>query len=97
MASGQGFIDVSFGAAPGTNVIEQSVADSTIVTGANVEVYMMGSDSTSDHNSYEHSLLPLGGISAQCVAVSNGVGFTVRVASMLRLTGAFRFRYVWST
>jgi len=97
MAIGQGTLVFDFGAVPGTNVVTATVADGTIGAASKVEVYLMGTDSTATHNSYEHSLLPmLGGWAAVVTSITAGVGFTAQAASELRLTGTFQARYVWA-
>ena len=96
MATGQGVITFNFGSAPGTNVVTTTVSDATISGTSKVEIYLMGTDSTAEHNSFEHSILPLGGLSLSCISVTAGSGFTGQAASTLRLTGTFKARYVWA-
>lgn len=96
MATGQGTVVFNFGSAPGTNVVTTVVSDSAIGATSKIEIYIMGTDSTASHNAYEHSLLPLGGLSLSPISISAGVGFTAQAASMLRLTGTFTARYVWA-
>lgn len=96
MATGQGIVTFNFGAAPGTNVVTASIADTSISAGSNVEIYMMGTDTTTDHNAVEHQMLPLGGLSMQATSVSDGAGFTAQAMSLLRLTGEFKARYIWA-
>ena len=96
MATDQGTVVFDFGAAPGTNVVTTAVSSATISAGSNVELYLMGTDSTATHNAVEHQLLPLGGLSIQVISVTAGVGFTAQAASQLRLTGTFQARYVWA-
>jgi len=96
MATAQGTVVFDFGAAPGTNVVSTVVASATISAGSKVEIYLMGTDSTATHNTTEHQLLPLGGLSLQVISVSAGVGFTAQAASPLRLSGTFQARYVWA-
>lgn len=97
MATGQGTVTFNFGAAPGTNVVETVVSDAAIGASSKVEIYLMGTDSTATHNSYEHSLLPMmGGWAAVVTSITAGVGFTAQAASELRLTGTFQARYVWA-
>jgi hypothetical protein len=55
----------------------------------------MGTDSTADHNAYEHQMLPLGGLSLQVIDI-DASGFTAQAASLLRLTGTFQARFVWA-
>jgi hypothetical protein len=96
MATGQGTIIFNFGSAPGTNVVTTAVTDAAIGASSNVEVYLMGTDSTATHNAVEHQMLPLGGLSMQAISVTAGVGFTAQAMSLLRLTGTFTARYVWA-
>lgn len=96
MATAQGTITFDFGAVPGTNVVSATVADATIGATSKVELFLMGTDSTATHNTIEHQLLPLGGLSLQVIAITAGVGFTAQAASNLRLTGTFQARYVWA-
>jgi hypothetical protein len=96
MATGQGTVTFDFGAAPGTNIVTAAVSDAAISGTAKVELYLMGTDSTASHNTVEHQMLPLGGLSLQASSVSAGVGFTAQAMSMLRLTGTFQARYVWA-
>jgi hypothetical protein len=96
MATGQGNVIFNFGAAPGTNLVQTAVTgQASIGAGSKVEIYLMGTDSTATHNSYEHALLPLD-LALSCVAVSAGAGFTAQAASRLRLTGTFTARFVWA-
>lgn len=60
----------------------------------NVEVWLMGNDSTSAHNAMEHALAPIK------LRISNpiaGVGFTINASSQYRLDGDFKVRYVWAS
>lgn len=88
-----GTVDFDFGTGSGTNVVQTVVSSASIGAGSKVELFLMGTDSTATHNTIEHQLLPLGGLSLQVVSVSAGVGFTAQAASMLRLTGTFTARW----
>lgn len=102
MAKGTGSATVTFpvSAQAGKPVVGSSIA-STVVTGLvdflatdNVSVWIMGSDSTADHNAYEHAIAPI-----EC-SMSNpvsGVGFTIDLTSNIRLDGDFKVRFVWAT
>jgi hypothetical protein len=96
MAVGQGTVTFIFGSAPGTNIVTTAVSDASIGASSKVEIYLMGTDSTATHNTYEHQLLPLGGLSLVAISVSAGVGFTAQAATLLRLTGTITARYVWA-
>lgn len=96
MATGQGTLTFDFGSAPGTNVVQVAVTGQPgIGAASSVEIYMMGTDSTATHNTFEHSVLPLD-LALSCVSVTAGVGFTAQAATSLRLTGTFMARFVWA-
>jgi hypothetical protein len=97
MATGQGVVTFDFGSgAGGTNVVSTVVSSATISAGSNVELYMMGTDSTATHNVIEHQMVPLDGLSLQVISITAGVGFTAQMMTKLRLTGTFKARYVWA-
>ena len=60
----------------------------------NVEVWLMGSDSTSDHNQMEHAIAP---IKFKITNPISGVGFTINATSEYRLTGTYKVRYCWAS
>lgn len=94
MATGLGNATLDFGAAPGGNVATVVVTGQAGITGtSSVEAFMMGIDSTADHNDYEHALAV---IRLSIVAISSGVGLTIQGVSELRLTGTFKVRFVWA-
>ena len=93
--TGQGELILNFGSGSGTNVVTTVVNDTNISATSKVEIYFMGTDSTLSHNTYEHSIAQLY-MSVSCIAITAGVGFTVQAASMQRLTGTFKARYVWA-
>ena len=97
MATGQGNITFNFGSAPGTNVVTSNVTGQTSIgSGSKVEMYIMGTDSTAEHNTVEHQMLPLGGVSIQPISVTAGTGFTGQIMTPLRMTGNITARYVWA-
>lgn len=97
MAAGVGQAVLSFGAAPGTNVVETVVTGQTdIGANASVEAWFMADDTT-DHNSYEHRLIFPQRIGLACGDVVEGVGFTIFAETELRLTGDVLCRWVWSS
>lgn len=96
MATGQGVITFNFGAAPGTNVVTTTVADTNIGANSNIEIYLKGTDSTVDHNAYEHAIVKLGGFEATPISQTAGVGFVGQAATLLRLTGTVECRYVFA-
>lgn len=90
--AGGGTATVDFGAAPGTNIIEHSVAVA-LPAGARVRAWVSGS--TTDHNDYEHRAILAGRVSASVSDVS-GAGFLITLATELRLTGEIAAAYEWS-
>jgi hypothetical protein len=96
MATGQGTITFDLGSAPGTNVVTASVSDASIGATSKVEIYIMGTDTTATHNAIEHQLLALAGLSLMPIAITASTGFTAQFASLLRLSGTFKARYIWA-
>lgn len=96
MATGQGTIVFNFGSAPGTNIVTTAVTDAGIGMESKVDIYLMGTDSTETHNTYEHAIIELGGLALSCISITGGVGFTAQAATTLRLTGTIIARYVWA-
>lgn len=85
-----GSATLNFGSAPGTNVVEVAVPDPAVLGTSAAEAFLM-TESSADHNAYEHAIIPL---KLSC-SVSNGVGITITASSTLRLTGTFKVRWVW--
>jgi hypothetical protein len=74
---------------------------SVVVTGvtgiaadSSVSAFLVASDSTADHNAYEHEILDL---RLSCDSIVPGVGFSINAYSKERLDGDFKVRYAWST
>jgi hypothetical protein len=94
VAFGTGTGTLTFGAAPGTNVVFTTITGQAgIEAGSSIRCYF-GSDSTATHNEDEHRFL------AQYIALvpsapSAGTGFTVWATTELRLTGTVQFRWEW--
>lgn len=87
-----GATEVDFGAAPGTNIVQTVVTgQADILAGSSVDAFLMA-ESTTDHNAYEHIIVPLQIIASEIVP---GVGFTINAISDLRLTGKFVVRWSW--
>lgn len=98
MAAFEGVCTFNFGSAPGTNIVTTTVSDANVTTGSRIEIYLMGTDSTADHNAYEHSLIEmLDDWQATPISIINGVSFVAQAATKLRLTGEIDARYVIST
>lgn len=86
---------ISFGAAPGTNIIETVVTGQTGITaGARVRAWVQG-DTTADHSDFVHSRIFAGHVSLSATDIIAGVGFTIVAATQLRLTGDIACRWEW--
>jgi hypothetical protein len=98
MATGQGTLVFDFGnASGGTNLVTVFVPSPSISANSKIELYIMGTDSTAEHNAYEHSLIEfLDNWQATPISITAGSGFTAQAASKLKLTGTIQCRYVWS-
>jgi hypothetical protein len=95
MATGTGNTTINFGAAPGTNNTSINITGlATFVDTDSAEAWIMGNDSTSDHNAYEHMIAP---ITLRTSSPVTGTGFTINATTEYRLTGTFKVRYVWAT
>jgi hypothetical protein len=96
MATGQGTGTFSFGAYPGTSETSVAITGQTGISATSkVECYIMGEDTTSDHNAGDHRLF------AVWAALTAGTptaatGFTAYATSMERLQGTYKFRWVWA-
>lgn len=97
MAAFEGTTTFNFGAAPGTNVVTTTVTDTNVTSGSRIELYLMGTDTTTEHNAYEHSILPLLGWTATVISITNGASFVAQAATTTRITGNIACRYVIST
>lgn len=95
MANATGTAIFNFGAGSGTNIATVAVSDASISATSKVEVYLMGTDSTASHNTVEHQMLPLGGLSLTVLSITPTTEFTIQAMSSLRLTGTFQVRWVW--
>ena len=95
MATGTGTAVLDFGAAPGTNLVSVNVAGLTgLVATDHIEAFMMGTDSTAEHNTYEHMIAP---IKLSVSSITAGSGFTITGFTDNRLTGTFKIHYVWAS
>lgn len=92
--SATGTATINFGSAPGTNQVTTTVTGQTSIQATSyVEIFMMGSDSTADHNATEHQIVPMTLRANNIVA---GTGFDIIASSDFRLTGQFKVRWVWN-
>lgn len=95
MGQGIGTATIDFSASPGTNRVLVSVTGLTTFTSTDhVQAWIMGSDSTADHNSFEHATAP---IKIRVTSPITGTGFTIQASSEYRLTGSFMVRYVYTS
>jgi len=97
VASAQGVATLNFGAYPGTN--EASVAvtgQATISATSKAEAYIMGDDTTVDHDAADHRYgAALIGLS--CGTPTASTGFTIYGRSVAgELTGLWSIRWVWA-
>jgi len=91
-----GAATINFGAAPGTNIASATITgQAAIASGSMVEAWIMGLDSTADHNAYEHAVLPLA-LTLSITAITASTGFVVQAATQLRLSGQIAIRWVWN-
>lgn len=91
-----GMVALDFGPAPGTNIASALVTGQTgILSTSPAEAWIQGTDYTSDHNAYEHYMMPQS-VAVSVTAVSSGVGFTVTGVTQLRLTGQVVCRWAWN-
>jgi hypothetical protein len=96
MATGQGTVTFDFGSAPGTNIVQATViGQGAIGAGSKVDFFLMGTDSTVNHNGYEHALLSLF-MGFACMSITPASGFVAQAMSNLRLTGLVTARFVWA-
>lgn len=90
-----GTATIDFGASPGTDTATVAVTgQATITTAAYVQAWIMGTDSTTDHNAYTHSLLPMW-VQVTPISITAGVGFTLQAFNSIRLRGQVKVRWLW--
>ncbi len=94
MAGDKGTATVDFGAMPGSSQATVAVTGQAAFTSGNsAEAWMMG-DSTADHNSDEHKMVPL---TLRIGDYVTGTGFTIYATYDGALTGQFTVRWAWSS
>ncbi len=103
MASAVGFDFIDFGTSfsGGTNASTVVITGQAgITTTAHVEAWLQGDDassfSTSFHKPYEQMFLS-NYMGFACGDIVAGVGFTIYAFTELRITGALKVHWVWST
>jgi hypothetical protein len=95
MANGQGSAVLDFGALPGSNEAQVSVADATVSATSKAEAYLMGDDTSADHTAGDHRYAGCF-CALTCGTPTAGVGFVVFGRAVEQLVGKFTVRYVWS-
>lgn len=79
----------------GSNIASITITGQTALQATDsIEAWIQGTDSTADHNAYEHKIKPFKPKIANVVA---GVGFDIIGISELRLDGDFKVRWAWAT
>jgi hypothetical protein len=87
---------IDFGASPGADTATVVVTgQSGITTTSYIQVWIMGTDSTADHNAYTHSLFPMW-VQVTPISITDGVGFTLRASNTIRLRGQVKVRWSWA-
>ena len=98
MATGQGTVEIDFGAAPGS--YEASVAvtgQASILTTSKAEAYIMADDTTADHTAVDHRWVkPASGVEFTCGTPTLATGFTIYGKSVYALEGLWKLRWVWA-
>jgi hypothetical protein len=81
---------VDFGAGGG-NVATVAVTGQAWVTStSHIDAFLMGTDSTADHNADEHSIVDM---TARVISITAGTGFTIQAFSNWTLTGTFKLHW----
>jgi hypothetical protein len=95
MANNQGIATIDFGTGSGSNEASLTITGQTsIVSTSNIEVYVMGSDTTVDHTASDHKYL---GLFARFTGgdIIVGTGFTIYARSLQKLSGTFKIHWIW--
>jgi hypothetical protein len=96
MSTGLGTAEIDFGAHPGAN--EASVAvtgQASILATSDVEAYIMGDDTTTDHTAADHRYVQLW-LALTCGTPTAATGFTIYGRSDQKLHGKWAVRWVWA-
>jgi hypothetical protein len=79
----------------GSNVASVTVTGQTeLLATDNIDAWIQGTDSTADHNAYEHKITP---IKLSVTNIIPGIGFDIIGLSEYRLDGDFKVRWAWAT
>jgi hypothetical protein len=98
MATGQGTATIDFGAFPGTSEASIAVTGQASILGTSkAEAYIMGDDTTADHDAGDHRYAA-GQIAFTCGTPVAATGFTIygRSVNDDTLEGTFALRWVWA-
>jgi len=76
------------------NTLIVSQADVNVLSTSYCEAWIQGGDSTADNGSQAHALAAAG-VACVCTPV-NGVGLSVELIALIKLTKSFLIRLVWS-
>jgi hypothetical protein len=84
-----GTATVDFGAS-GSNVATVTVTTGWVTSTSSIQCFLMGTDTTSDHNAEEHATTP---IVARVLSITAATSFVIQAFSEWTLTGTFKIRY----
>jgi hypothetical protein len=93
-----GYIECDFGAEPGTNSLDVAVTGQTAITGDSyAEAFFMADSTTgTGQRTVEDHCWANVLCAATCSACSAGVGFTIYLRSLEKMTGKYRIRFTWA-
>jgi hypothetical protein len=91
-----GTATLDFGAWPGSSEASLAVTgQASIGTGSKVDVFVMASDTTSDHTASDHRYFAaLTSLTAGTIVAATG--FTIYATALDKLSGTFAVRWRWS-
>jgi hypothetical protein len=97
--SAVGYVDVDFGAEPGVNSLDVAVTGQTAITATSyAEAFFMADSTTGGsqaHTVEDHCWANVF-CAATCSACTAGVGFTIYLRSLEKMTGKYRLRFTWA-
>ena len=86
---------INFGSGAGNSYATLVVTGQTGITGTSyIQLWIQGSDSTTHHSAYEHTMLA-SSIKLTASDIVAGTGFTINAFTDLRLTGDVKVRWSW--
>ena len=86
-------VTINFGSAPGTNMVVQTITGQTAVTVDTIPRAFLIAKASSNHNAYEHAIVPIRLVCGNIVA---GVGFDIIASSDWRLTGQWNVGWIYN-